>query len=47
MNKYVELRLGFEGCFSRHKPDDGRSFSRNVASLKEILVHDAINLLYY
>ena len=27
-------------------PDDGRSISRNVASLN-ILVHDVINLLYY
>ena len=27
-------------------PDDGRSISRNVASLN-ILVHDGINLLYY
>ena len=27
-------------------PDDGRSISRNVASLN-ILVHDMINLLYY
>ena len=32
--------------FTRHaviRPDDGRSFSRNVASLN-ILAHDAINL---
>ena len=28
------------------KPDDGRSISRNVASL-HIFVHDEINLLYY
>ena len=28
------------------RPDDGRSISRNVASLN-ILVHDVINLLYY
>ena len=27
-------------------PDDGKSISRNVANLK-ILLHDAINLLYY
>ena len=30
----------------RFEPDDGRSISRNVASLN-ILVHDVINLLYY
>ena len=30
----------------KSKPDDGRSISRNVASLN-ILVHDVINLLYY
>ena len=28
------------------RPDDGRSISRNVASLN-ILVHDMINLVYY
>ena len=27
-------------------PDDGRSISRNVASLN-LLIHDTINLLYY
>ena len=30
----------------KNQPDDGRSISRNVASLN-ILVHDVINLLYY
>ena len=30
----------------KSRPDDGRSISRNVASLN-ILVHDVINLLYY
>ena len=36
------MRLRFERYFSH----DGRSISRNVASLN-ILVHDVINLLYY
>ena len=40
------MRLRFERYFSHHRPDDGRSISRNVASLN-ILVHDVINLLYY
>ena len=40
------MRLRFERYFSHHQPDDGRSISRNVASLN-ILVHDVINLLYY
>ena len=31
--------------FSHHRPNDGRSISRNVASLN-ILVHDVINLFY-
>ena len=35
------MRLHFE-----RYPDDGRSISRNVASLN-ILVHDVINLVYY
>ena len=35
------MRLRFERYY-----DDGRSISRNVASLN-ILVHDVINLLYY
>ena len=39
------MRLRFERYFSHHQPDDGRSISRNVASLN-ILVHDVINLLY-
>ena len=43
------MRLRFERYFSHHRarmrPDDGRSISRNVASLN-ILVHDVINLLY-
>ena len=40
------MRLRFERYFSHHHwPDDGRSISRNVASLN-ILVHDVINLLY-
>ena len=36
------MRLRFERYFSH----DGRSISRNIASLN-ILVHDVINLLYY
>ena len=40
------MRLRFERYFSHQWPDDGRSISRNVASLN-ILVHDVINLLYY
>ena len=38
------MRLRFERYFSHHR--DGRSISRNVASLNT-LVHDVINLLYY
>ena len=37
------IRLRFERYFSHHSPDDGRSISRNVASLN-ILVYDVINL---
>ena len=36
------MRLRFERYFSHHRADDGRSISRNVASLN-ILVHDVIN----
>ena len=39
------MRLRFERYFSHHRVYDGRSISRNVASLN-ILVHDVINLLY-
>ena len=39
------MRLCFERYFPYRRPDDG-SISRNVALLN-ILVHDAINLLYY
>ena len=38
--------LRFERYFAHHRPDDGRSISRNVAHLN-ILVHDVTNLLYY
>ena len=38
------MRLRFERYFSHHRANDGRSISRNVASLN-ILVHDVINLL--
>ena len=47
MNKFVELKLRLEGCFSRHRPDDERSFSQRVTSIKDIIVHDSINLLCY
>ena len=47
------MKLRFERYFSHHRdfshhhrPDDGRSIFRNVASLN-ILAHDVINLLYY
>ena len=40
------MRLRFERYFSHHRADDGRSISRNVASLN-ILVHDVINLRSY
>ena len=51
IKKEENLRLNTISL-SRHeqvclmRPDDGRSISRNVASLN-ILVHDVINLLYY
>ena len=40
------VRLRFERCFFRHRANDGRSVSRNVASLN-LLVYVVINLLYY
>ena len=44
--KVCLMRRRFERYFSRYRAHDGRSISRNVASLN-ILVHDVINLLYY
>ena len=40
------MRLLSERYFSHHRPDDGRSISRKVASLN-IIVYDVLNLLHY
>ena len=41
------IEAAFGGMLPRHRPDDERSFSQSAPSIKDILVHDSINLLCY